>query len=83
MGHGAWFNVPGHTDETQGQVPCPRTNGLSNLAVPQKLKELIHLAEKTTKPKKRAKKFVPSEKHKDKTEPWQKFYHLVEEKLKK
>jgi len=41
------------------------------------------LAEKTTKPKKRAKKFVPSEKHKDKTEPWQKFYHLVEEKLKK
>ncbi|MFD1780270.1 hypothetical protein ACFSFW_16520 [Fredinandcohnia salidurans] len=41
------------------------------------------MAEKITKPKKRTKKFVPSEKHKDKTEPWQKFYHLVEEKLKK
>ncbi|MFT4416307.1 hypothetical protein ACLM5H_20795 [Fredinandcohnia humi] len=42
------------------------------------------LAEKTEDvKKKRAKKFVPSEKHKDKTEPWQKLYQLVEEKLKK
>ncbi|WP_449538005.1 hypothetical protein [Ferdinandcohnia sp. Marseille-Q9671] len=40
------------------------------------------MAEKTTKPKRR-KKFVPSEKHKDKTEPWQKLYQLMEDKLKK
>ncbi|WP_275695536.1 hypothetical protein [Fredinandcohnia quinoae] len=33
--------------------------------------------------KKRTKKFVADEKHKDKTEPWQKLYQLVEEKLKK